>query len=191
MRITLLVLGSFFSACTYSGVYKCTDIDGKTNYQAKSCDPEHKTEQINVKTGSAFDDSVQKKQDQALVQQELVEKLEQELLQKQTLLKQDARNESAKNQFLIKNNSDKFSVFSIPPYLPDQLPDLIKNYQNRLPDIERLRRIAAEKALATNLCIRVEASELHDKSSKKTLVFLVNCSNGKSYYFTEHELSDR
>ncbi|MGR9013457.1 MAG: DUF4124 domain-containing protein [Gammaproteobacteria bacterium] len=186
MRITLLILGSLFSTYACAEIYKCTDLTGKTNYQSKPCDQAQKTEQINVKTGDSKEPDHGK---QVLEKQELEEKLEQEmLLRKETLLKQEATSESAKNQFLIKNNPDKFSAFSIPPYVPDQLPDVAKNYQNRLPDIERLRREAAEKALATGECTRVEASELHSKSSKKTLVFLVSCSSGKTFYFTEQEL---
>jgi len=190
MRITLFILGSLFSACTLAEIYKCTDVGGKTDYQSKPCGPEHKTSQINIKTGNANDDSEQEKQKQALEQKKQDEKAEQEqALKKQAQLKQEAMGESAKNQFLIKNNPDKFSAFSIPPYVPDQLPDLVKNYQARLPDIERLRRQAAEKALASGRCTRVEASELHSKSTKKALVFSVSCSSGKDFYFTEQELT--
>ncbi len=190
MRITLLILASLFSACTSAQIYKCTGINGKTDYQAKPCDSEHKTAQINVKTGDSTEEPDQQNQSQLLAQQEQQKILEQEQLQKkQNQLKQEALSESAKNQFLIKNNPDKFSAFSIPPYVPDQLPNLVKNYQHKLPEIERLRRFAAEKALATGQCTRVEASELHSKSSKQALVFLVNCGSGKSFYFTEQELA--
>jgi hypothetical protein len=190
MRITLLILGCFFSICIYAGIYKCTDVNGKTNYQSKPCDSEQKTEQINIKTGDSIDSPDPGIQNQAIAQKELAEKSEQELLlKKQNQLKQDAHNESGKNQFLIKNNPDKYSAFSIPPYDPEQLSELVKNYQNRLPDIERFRRLAAEKALFTGQCNRVEASELHAKSAKNSLVFLVNCSSGKSLYFTEQELA--
>jgi hypothetical protein len=190
MRITLLILGCLFSVYTFAGIYKCTEVNGKTNYQSKPCDSAQKTEQINIKTGDTVDSSDQINQKQAIEQKELGEKTEQELLlKKQNELKQDAQNESAKNQFLIKNNPEKYSAFSIPPYAPDQLSELVKNYQNRLPEIERLRRIASEKALLTGQCNRVEASELHANSTKNNLVFLVNCSSGKSFYFTEQELA--
>ncbi|HEY8036037.1 MAG TPA: DUF4124 domain-containing protein [Methylobacter sp.] len=190
MRITLLILGSLFSTCTFAGIYKCTDINGKTDYQSKPCDPEHKTMEINVKTGGSTDLQDKEKEKQALEQKEQEEKLEQEqITKKQTQLKQDAMSESAKNQFLIKNNPEKFSAFSIPPYAPDQLPDLARSYQSRLPDIERLRRQAAEKALALGSCSRVESAELHGKSTKKALVFSVDCSSGKNFQFTEQELA--
>lgn len=190
MRITLLILGSLFSASTFAGIYKCTDVNGKTDYQSKPCAPEHKTIEINVKTGSTNDGLDKEKQQQALAKKEQDEKLEQEqLLKKQAQHKQDAKNASAKNQFLIKNNPEKFSAFSIPPYDPDQLSELVKSFYTRLPDIERLRGQAAEKALASGKCTRVEASELHSKSSKKSLVFSVDCSSGKNFQFTEQELA--
>jgi hypothetical protein len=190
MRIALLILGSLFSTCTVAGIYKCTDVNGKTDYQSKPCDQAHKTIEINVKTGSTNDKQDQEKQKQALAQKEQDEKLEQEQqLKKQNQHKQDAKNASAKNQFLIKNNPEKFSAFSIPPYDPDQLSELVKNFYARLPDIERLRGQAAEKALASGQCTRVEASELHSKSSKKSLVFSVDCSSGKNFHFTEQELA--
>jgi hypothetical protein len=57
-----------------------------------------------------------------------------------------------------------------------------------LPEIERLRRQAAEKALASDQCARVESVELNSKSTKDALMFLINCSNGTSFYFKEQEL---
>jgi hypothetical protein len=187
MRIALLILGSLFSACAFAEIYKCTDINGKTDYQSKPCEPEQKTAQINIKTGGATE-LTQEKQDASQKEQEETLELEQ-AQKKQAQLKQNALSESAKNQFLIKNNPEKFSAFSIPPYDPDDLPVLVKIYQARLPDIEHLRRLAAEKALASGLCTRVESSELHSKSTNKTLDFSVDCSSGKNFHFTEQELA--
>jgi hypothetical protein len=194
MRLILLILGSLFSACAYAGVYKCTDVDGTPAYRSKPCAAGQSNVEINIKTGSStnLDD---KRNQQALAQKEQQttleqQKLEQEkLLQKEAQLKQQAINESAKNQFLIKNNPEKFSAFAIPPYAPEQLPALVKNYPARLADIERLRRHAAEKALATGQCSRVEATELNIKSTREALVFLVDCSSAKHFYFTEQELA--
>ncbi len=189
MRITLLILGIFFSANNFAGIYKCTDTNGKANYQSKPCDNEHKAVEINIKSSSSSEFAEQK-QKELLEQQEQEQLLEQEAIsQKQLQLKQEATNESAKNQFLIKNNPEKFSAFSIPPYDYDDLPVLVKNFQNKLPEIERFRRQAAEKALATSQCGRVESSELHIKSTKKTFVFSVDCSTGKNFQYTGQELS--
>jgi hypothetical protein len=190
MRITLLILGCLFSSCTFAGIYKCTNADGKTDYQSKPCDSEQKAIEINIKTGGSTDLQEQEKQKQALEQKEQEEKLEQEqTVKKQNQLKQDAMSESAKNQFLIKNNPEKFSTFAIPPYAPDNLPALVKSFEFRLPDIERFRRLAAEKALASGQCQRVESSEFHSKSTKKEFFFSVDCSSGKNFQFSEKEFT--
>jgi len=193
MRFIVLILAGIFSAHAYAGVYKCTDPDGKTVYRSGPCSEGKSSVEINVKTGVST--NLSEKENQAALseaeQQKKMaqEKLEQEqLLAKQNKLKQDAVDESAKNQFLIKNNPTQFSPFAIPPYHPDQLPDLVKNFQNRLPEIERFRRHAAEKALASGQCGRVEASELDIKSEKNALVFSVDCSSGKPFHFNEQEL---
>jgi len=193
MRFTLLILGSLFSAYASAGIYKCKDTNGNTEYRSSPCEIGHSNVEINIKTGTNTDLD-EKNNQQALAQKEQQaalekQRLEQEqLLRKQANLNKEAVNESAKNQFLIKNNPGKFSAYAIPPYLPGKLSDLVKTYQSRLPEIERLRRQAAEKALASGQCIRVESVELHSKSTKDALMFLINCSSGKSFYFKEQEL---
>jgi len=193
MKLTVLILASLFSAYASAGIHKCTDADGKTVYRSGSCDGDQKNVEINVKTGVSTNLS-EKENQAALSQAEQEKKSEQEklekeqLLAKQNKLKQDASDESAKNQFLIKNNPTQFSAFAIPPYQADRLPDLVKNFQNRLPDIERFRRQAAEKALASGQCGRVEASELSVKSGKDALVFSVDCSSAKNFHFNEQDL---
>ena len=193
MRFTLLILGSLFSVYASAGIYKCTDANGNKEYRYNPCQTGHTNVEINVKTGTStnLDD---KNNQQALAQKEQLaiqekQKLEQEqLLKKQANTNREAINESAKNQFLIKNNPDKYSAYAIPPYVPEKLTDLVKTYQDRLPEIERLRRQAAEKALASGQCIRVESAELDSKSTKDALMFLINCSSGKSFYFKEQDL---
>jgi hypothetical protein len=160
MKFTLLFLGTLFAAQASAGVYKCTDANGKTDYRSKPCEVGRSAAEINVKTGSSINLD-QEAEKQQLQQQEQEKKQSQEKMdeqlaqQKQARLKQDAQQESAKNHFLINNNPDKFSAFAIPLYDYDQLPALVKEYQSRLPDIERLRRRAAEKALASGQCGRV------------------------------------
>lgn len=195
MRLTLLVLGSLFSAyASAAGVYKCIAADGNTVYQSSPCDSGQNKVEINPKTGVSTDlNEIQNKQlsEQQSEQERLAkEKAEAEqLAQKQAQLKRDAINESEKNQQLIKNDPQQFSAYAIPPYKPDALPELVKNFQDRLPDIERLRRQAAEKVLASEACGRVEAAELNVRSTKEALVILVDCSSGKHYYVTEQELA--
>ena len=193
MRFTLLILGSLFSACAPAGIYKCTDANGNTEYRSSPCEKGDGNVELNIKAGT-YTDIDDKNNQQALTEKEQQEALEkQKLEQEQSLKKQaninrEAIIESAKNQFLIKNNPDKFSAYAIPPYVSEKLPDLVKPYQARLPEIERLRRQAAEKALATNRCIRVESVELNSISTKDALMFSINCSSGKSFHFKEQEL---
>lgn len=193
MKLILAILGVFYFASADAGVYKCTDDSGKTVYRAAPCAPGQGNLQINLKTGTTTDLDEEKRQDE-LKEQGQQAKLDQEKLEQQieeqkwVKLKQEAKDESAKNQFLIKNNPKSYSPFAIPPYNPDDLPALVKTFQNRLPEIERMRRIAAEKALASNRCGRVEADELNIKSTKEALVFLIDCSSASKFYFTEQEL---
>jgi hypothetical protein len=196
MKLILLILGYLFCADAFStGIYKCTDANGNTEYRSTACEPGRSNVEINLKTGAStnLDEKNQQKNLAEKEQQAELEKqkLEQEqLLQKKAILNSETRRESAKNQLLIKTNPDRFSAYAIPPYLPEKLPDLVASFQDRLPEIERMRRQAAQKALASGQCIRVESVELHSKSSKNALVFLINCSSGKSFYFNEQELGD-
>jgi len=196
MKLNSILFGGLFalmSLTATAGVYKCTDETGKVVYRSQACSAGQGKVQIDIKTGITKDLDQEKKQ-QLLQDEEEQAKLTEEELQEQKLaekkakLKQDAKDESAKNQFLIKNNPLKYSVFAIPPYDPEQLPGLVENFSSRLPDIERFRRFAAEKALATNQCGRVEAVELNGKSTQDALVFLVDCSSAKKYYLSEQEL---
>jgi hypothetical protein len=195
MKSTLLILGLLFSMPLSAGVYKCTDAKGNKIYRAIPCAEGQSKLELNVKTGSATD-LIAKEQEQALSQQdqeakEAQKKLDEEQqAQKLAQFKQSALDESAKNQFLVKSNPGKFSAFAIPPYKYDDLPPLVKTYQNRLPDIERMRRQAAEKSLSTGQCGRVESVELSEKSSKDAIVILVDCSTAKKFYFSEKELGN-
>jgi hypothetical protein len=186
-------LFSFGSLTAMADVYKCTDEAGKVVYRSSVCSGGQGNVQIDIKTGITKDLGQEKKLQQLKDQAEQAKLTEQQQeeqrrAEKQAELMQEAKDESAKNQFLIKNNPLKYSAFAIPPYDPEQLPPLVKSFASRLPDIERFRRFAAEKALATNQCGRVEAVELNLKSTQDALVFLVDCSTAKKYYLSEQEL---
>jgi Domain of unknown function (DUF4124) len=193
MKFTLLILGTLFSMQLSAGVYKCTDASGKKIYRSQPCVEGQNKVELNVKTGSSTDLNQQENQ-QALSQQEQEAKdaqkkqEEEQAQQKLAQLKQSVLDESAKNQFLVKNNPQKYSAFAIPPYKYDDLTPLVKTYQSKLPDIERMRRQAAEKALATGQCGRVESVELSEKSTKDGLIILVDCSSAKKFYVSEQEL---
>lgn len=195
MRLFLLILGSMISMELSAGVYKCVDATGNKIYKSIPCEAGQSKQEVNLKTGSTTDlDAIEKQQTLSLQEQEAQaeqKKLEEaELKRKQAEFEQNAKDESAKNQFLIKNNPQKYSPFAIPPYKLGDLSALVKTYETRLPEIEKLRRLAAEKALATGECGRVESVELNQKSTKDSLVILVDCSSAKKYYVTEQELTN-
>jgi hypothetical protein len=193
MKLIVSLLGALFTFPAAAGVYKCTDEAGKIVYKANPCVAGQRNVEIDLKTGVTRNLDQEKKEQQLKDEQEqaklaALEEEEKKQADKQARLKQEAKDESTKNQFLIKNNPLKYSAFAIPPYDPEQLPSLVKNFAARLPEIERFRRFAAEKALQTGQCGRVESVELHSKSTQDALVLLVDCSTGKNHYLTEQEL---
>jgi hypothetical protein len=196
MRLMLIILGCLFFSHTYAvahNVYKCTDANGKKNYQYSPCAAGVANTTLNIGTGSSTNLDEENKQQELKQKADQASLEEQKLTKQQMLEKQENENkaaiaESAKNQELVKSDAKKFAPFAIPPYAPDKLPDFVKNYQSRLSDVERFRRVAAEKALSTDQCDRVEASELDVKSTKTLLAFLVNCSSGKAFYYHEQDL---
>jgi Skp family chaperone for outer membrane proteins len=196
MKFTLIILGCFISSYAFANsIYKCVDASGKKDYQSSPCRPGIANSTLNIKTGGSTDLEKEKKEQELKKQEEQAKLDEQKLTkeqqkEKQEALKKEAIAESEKNQALVKANPVNYSAFAIPPYAPDKLPDFAKSFQDRLVDIEHLRRAAALKALASGQCERVEASELDPKSTKTELKFLINCSTGKPFYFTEQELKN-
>ncbi len=185
----ILFLTIHYSQNIIAGVFKCTDNQGNTSYQSSPCAEKNKAIKIDVKTGGSTDLGLQLKRqalDQELITQKQAE--QEKLIAREEKRKKDSAEQSAINQQLIKNNPIQFSAYAIPPYSPDKLSDLIKKFEARLPEIERLRRLAAQKALATGECIRVEDDQLNLKSTLKKLVFSVDCSTAKTFYFNESEL---
>lgn len=194
MKNITLLLALCFSFNAWAGVYKCTDAEGRTDYQSSPCTENAKAVQINTRTGSKVDlyelKNQQVQADEQKKQQESQQQAEEQArLEAISQRKQLAREESELTLALIKKNPMQFSAFAIPPYDPDKLPQAVKPFEERLPDIERFRRFAAQKALASGNCQRVEADELNVKSKKDMLVILVNCSSGASFYFNETELT--
>ncbi|MGR9114389.1 MAG: DUF4124 domain-containing protein [Gammaproteobacteria bacterium] len=189
MRFKLLVLAIFLSNSASADVYKCIDANGKTAYQAKPCAVDESAVEINFKTGAAIDTQTDKARKASELEKQILQekaKLEAERKKQQLLI--DAKAEAEKNQTLVKKNTDQFSAYAIPPYDPANLTDLVKNFEDRLADIERMRRLAALKVLSSGGCQRVEASELNIKSTREKLIFLVNCSTGQGTYVGENEL---
>lgn len=187
--VVLVMGGLFFSSSILAGVYKCSDELGNTSYQANPCAEENTAVEINVKTGGATDLSIEQRKkeiDAELIKQQ--EAKNQKLIELDAKRKKDAAEQSALNQQLIKDNPIQYSPFAIPPYRFDRMSAVVRSYGTRLPEIEKFRRLAAKKALATGECVRVEADELSVKSSPEQLVFSVDCSSAKTFYFNEKEL---
>ena len=194
MKTLLTVLALGLTLPVWAGVYKCVDADGKKFYRSQPCSDNQSRVELNVKTGSGRDLDAMEKQEK-LEKQAQEAQAEEKTRQRQELAKQEAEfrqlaaEESRKNQEWIKAKPKAYSAFAIPPYEQDALPELVKRFEKRLIDIERLRREAAEKALATGECGRVESVELSPKSIEKSLVILVDCSTAKKFYITEAELT--
>jgi hypothetical protein len=172
-----------------AGVFKCTDEFGNTTYQKSPCAEADNAAALDIKTGGSTDVTIDKKE---LAEGELLKRQQQAEIQKQKDLEakrvKSAQEQTTLNQLLIQNNPIQFSAFAIPPYAPEKLSDIVKPFESRLPEIEKLRRVAAQKALATGECKRVESDELSIKSTLKLLVFSVDCSNAKTYSYNETEL---
>ncbi len=195
MKIQILILTLCFACDSWAGVYKCTDAEGHANYQSAPCTEDRKAVQINTKTGNKVDLNEVENQQMQKAEQQKQQQAEQQAAEQAKLNEiaqrnQMARTQSELTQTLIKQNSLQFSAYAIPAYAPGKLPAQIKPFEERLPDIEKFRRLAAQKALSTGQCQRVEAAELHAKSTKEQLVLAVNCSSGASYSFNETELTE-
>jgi hypothetical protein len=193
MKNLVFVFALCLSVDSWAGVYKCTDASGHTDYQSSPCAQEHKSIQMNPKTGGSVDLTA-KEQQQALSTEQQKQQEQQKQAEEQAKLdeiaqrKKLAQAESELTQTLIKQNPLQFSAYAIPAYDPDKLSGLVKQFELRLPEIEKFRRLAAQKALASGKCQRVEADELNQKSTQELLVFLINCSTGTSFHFNETEL---
>ncbi len=187
--INTLLFISFFSAQSFAGVYKCTDKAGRTAYQSKPCADESNGLKIDIKTGGSTDLGSklrQQERDRQLKQQQ--EKQRQQAKARESERISEANRQSAINQKLVRDNPVQYTAFAIPPYKHDQLSELIKPFAERLPEIERFRRIAAQKALATGDCKRVESNQLSIQSQPDKLIITVDCSSAKTFQFSEQQL---
>lgn len=187
--IVVTLATALYSGTILAGVFKCTDEWGKTSYQSDPCAKEKKAIEMDIKTGKKTNLADEKKRKALqLEQQKQQEDKDEKLAEKVAQRKIDAKEQSAQNQQLIKNNPIQYSAFAIPPYQPDKLSALVKKYEDRLPEIEKFRRLAALKALATGKCKRVESDELSVQSKSDLLVFSVDCSSARRFDFKETEL---
>lgn len=188
-KISILILASLMSVNCFAGVYKCTDAQGKTSYQSSPCNEAKQAFEMNITTGTAIDlGEKEKEQKQIQAKQQEQELLKQQHLEQVEHRRNEALRQTAITQDLIKNNPKQYSAYAIPAYNPDELPILAQQFKERLPDIEKFRRLAAQKALKSGQCNRVESDEISIKSQPDKLVFQVDCSSGKNFLFSETQL---
>ena len=193
MRIVFLVSLMVLSNFAFAGVYKCVDGNGKKVYQNKPCtDIENATEfdPVSGANNKVIDNEQLLLLEQQKIQQQQQEEQRklQEQQQKQQQLEQDILTESQKNQEWIKSHPGKYSAFAIPPYANNKHPPFADSFAQRLPEVERYRRFAAEIALASGKCGRVESAELNLRSTSTRLVFLIDCSSSESFLLDEKQI---
>lgn len=193
MNNLIFIFALCLSLDSWAGVFKCTDATGHTNYQSSPCTEEHKAVQMNTKTGSSVDLNALETQQAAEAELKKQQSLQEQAAQQAKLdavakAKQEVKAQSDLTQSLIKANPMQFSAFAIPAYDPEKLPAQVKPFEARLADVEKFRRLAAQKALQSGECQRVEADELTGKSKPDQLNFLINCSSGKTFLFDESDL---
>lgn len=193
MKINYVILAACLSASAWADVYKCTDASGHHFYQSSPCPEVHNAIQMNPKTGNSLDLTAQERQTAEQAERKR-QQFEQELAQREVEIaaieqrKLQAKAEYELTQTMIRQNPGQFSAYAVPWYDPVNLPPHVKAYETRMVDIEKFRRMAAQKVLGNGQCQRVEADELSPKSSPESLVFMINCSSGATYYLNEADL---
>ncbi len=189
LRVLILAGITVLSSSTIAAVFKCTDGLGDTSYQSAPCADEDIVPEFKVKKRGLMGLIKAKKKEKSkeALKQQLTAELEKQSELEKVRIKR-TQEQSAINQLLIENNPDQFSAFAIPPYLPEQSTGMVTPFQARLPEIEKFRRIAAQKALETGECKRVDSSQLSMESTMDSLIFSIDCSSAKTFSFNETEL---
>lgn len=91
----------------------------------------------------------------------------------------------------LENYERRIASYAIDKYTSKGYPKLVAKYRSRLPEIESLRRTAAEMAIDSGKCDVVENVQLSDQSQTKSLVFFLDCKNQSRIYLTETEIQNR
>jgi hypothetical protein len=80
-------------------------------------------------------------------------------------------------------------AYVLTPYTKAQYPKAFGLFGNRMPEVETLRRKAAEQAVDSGKCDRVELIEVSlDRSTTKNAVFFMDCKSGARIYRAETEI---
>ncbi|MDT8407186.1 MAG: DUF4124 domain-containing protein [Methylococcales bacterium] len=188
-RIVILSLG--VSASAHAQVYKCVNPQtGRVLYQSSPCKTDEQALIVDIDTGTVqeqprYTDPELQRLEQAQQQEQ---RAEQQRAEKARLL-QRIKTENEQNERLLRSRPQSFSAQAIRAYDYDRLDEWLKPFQSRLPEIERMKRLAALKVLDAGSCQRVESTELSRTSRIDNLVFTVSCSNQPETLIMEQELN--
>ena len=83
----------------------------------------------------------------------------------------------------------KIDEYVLTPYTRASWPKTFDKYGDRMPQLERFRRLAAEAAARNSECDKVIASEISDQGTYSSMQFFVDCENMKRFRFSESELT--
>ena len=93
------------------------------------------------------------------------------------------------------NPSDKYHgkilEVALSPYTITQYPKANAVFKERIPEIEIMRRQAAEMAIDAGGCDLVDESEVTTGSTKYNITIRVHCTNGHVVRFKEQEIKTR
>lgn len=87
------------------------------------------------------------------------------------------------------NYAKRITPSALMSYTKDQYPKLFRKYGKRIPEIEKLRRTAAEQVIDSDKCDYVDLAEVsQDSSPVNNVRFFIDCKNGNRFYRTEQEI---
>lgn len=99
--------------------------------------------------------------------------------------KEATANGSSANQATQKVAIDEYVLT---PYTRDSWPKTFEKYGDRMPELEKYRRLAAEATARNPECDKVISSDISDEGSYASMQFFVDCENMKRFRFSEAEL---
>lgn len=82
----------------------------------------------------------------------------------------------------------KIRDYALSPYTKDTYPKTVAKFGSQLPEIEKLRRRAAEMAIDSGKCDSVELVEVSDKATRKEPIFFIDCTNEQRIYLKKSEI---
>lgn len=90
-----------------------------------------------------------------------------------------------------KNYNARIRPYAIDTYSQAQYPKLYSQFRHKLPEIEKLRRMAAEQVVDQNKCDYIENVQLTMDSKSNKLRFFIDCEDGNRIYLTEADIKNK